>query len=80
MKKYRINIMLKDGVRDNQGNAVQHILLSGHFGFEKVQNVRVGRIIEVEVEDEVDSDQLKDIALSVTNTIIEKYTIEEVNG
>ncbi|AMY69256.1 phosphoribosylformylglycinamidine synthase subunit PurS [Frigidibacter mobilis] len=76
--KARVHVMLKDGVLDPQGEAVRHAL--GSLGFEGVQAVRQGKVIELELaatdkaaaEAEVKAMCEKLLA----NTVIEKYTIE----
>lgn len=48
--KARIEVMLKDGVLDPQGEAVRAALDS--LGFEGVAGVRQGKLIEVDLEAE----------------------------
>lgn len=45
--KIRVTVMLKDGVLDPQGKAIEHALHS--LGFENTQNIRVGRVIDMDV-------------------------------
>ena len=45
----RVLIRPKDGILDPQGQAVERALPA--LGFEGVSNVRVGRLIELEVDD-----------------------------
>ena len=47
--KVRIHVSLKPGVLDPQGRAVHHALEG--LGFEGVQDVRIGRLIELDVAD-----------------------------
>lgn len=76
--KARIHVMLKNGVLDPQGKAVQHAL--GSLGFDGVNEVRQGKIIELDLE-ETDAAQAQ-IAVEqmcknlLANTVIENYTIE----
>lgn len=45
--KVRLIIMLKQGVLDPQGKAINHAL--HNLSFQEVQDVRVGRVIDLEV-------------------------------
>ena len=47
--KAKVYITLKDGIHDPQGRAVQQSLHT--LGFEAVQDVRVGKYLEIELED-----------------------------
>ncbi|SFJ77251.1 phosphoribosylformylglycinamidine synthase [Halobacillus dabanensis] len=79
MRKVKIHITLKEGVLDPQGKAVQNSLKS--LEYNNVQEVRVGKYMEVLVEDteniEAQIDQMCDQLLA--NPVIENYsyTIEE---
>ena len=76
--KARVEVTLKPGVLDPQGAAVRHAL--GALGFEGVGEVRVGKVIEVDLEGrdsasaraEVDEMCRKLLA----NTVIENYAVE----
>ncbi|HCO47244.1 MAG TPA: phosphoribosylformylglycinamidine synthase, purS protein, partial [Erythrobacter sp.] len=48
--KIRVHVSLKPGVLDPQGRAVHHALEG--LGFEGVEDVRVGRSIELDVADD----------------------------
>ncbi|RZM09329.1 MAG: phosphoribosylformylglycinamidine synthase, purS protein, partial [Sphingomonas sp.] len=50
--KLRIFVTLKPGVLDPQGRAIHKAL--GGLGFDGVNDVRAGKLIELEVEDSVD--------------------------
>ncbi len=50
--KAKIYVTLKREVLDPQGDAVRHAL--EHMGFEGVKDVRVGKLIEVELDKGVD--------------------------
>ncbi|ASK61181.1 phosphoribosylformylglycinamidine synthase subunit PurS [Virgibacillus phasianinus] len=54
MKKVTVYITLKQGVLDPQGKAIQHSLHS--LGYEEVQEARVGKFIELQVDDKEDLD------------------------
>lgn len=79
MRKVKIHITLKEGVLDPQGKAVQNSLKS--LEYNNVQEVRVGKYMEVLVEDteniEAQIDRMCDQLLA--NPVIENYsyTIEE---
>lgn len=78
--KARVHIMLKDGVLDPQGEAVRHAL--GTLGFDGVQGVRQGKVIELDLagEDKPAAEaQVKAMCEKLlANTVIEKYSVEFV--
>ena len=55
--KATIYISLKNGVLDPQGKAIENAL--GQLGFDGVDNVRQGKMIELELAD-TDADQARD--------------------
>jgi phosphoribosylformylglycinamidine synthase len=63
----------KAGILDPQGQAVQRALPA--LGFTGVSNVRVGRLIELEVEDPARLPEMCERLL--TNPLIEDYEIVE---
>jgi phosphoribosylformylglycinamidine synthase len=76
--KALIKITFKNGVLDPQGKAIEQAL-SG-LGFSGVDNVRQGKLIELEIA-EIDPTkaraQLEDMCTSLlANTVIEDYEIE----
>jgi phosphoribosylformylglycinamidine synthase subunit PurS len=72
----RVLVRPKAGILDPQGQAVERALPA--LGFEGVRNVRVGRLIELEVED---PEQLPDMcARLLTNPLIEDWEIVESPG
>ncbi|MGH1369337.1 MAG: phosphoribosylformylglycinamidine synthase subunit PurS [Maritimibacter sp.] len=72
--KVRVDVMLKTGVLDPQGEAVRHAL--GALGFEGVDGVRQGKVIELEVADGTNEATVKDMCEKLlANTVIENYTI-----
>ena len=74
--KVRIHVSLKPGVLDPQGRAV-HQALEG-LGFAGVEDVRVGRLIELDVADETSDEALADMCEKLlANTVIENYRIEK---
>lgn len=73
--KARVTVMLKDGVLDPQGAAVQHAL--GAMGFAGVNSVRQGKVIELDLADGTPEAQVKDMCEKLlANTVIESYEIE----
>ncbi len=73
--KARVHVMLKNGVLDPQGAAVRHAL--GAMGFDGVQGVRQGKVIELDLADgstQADVEQMCEKLLA--NTVIESYTVE----
>jgi phosphoribosylformylglycinamidine synthase subunit PurS len=73
--KLRIIVTLKNGVLDPQGKAIQHAL-SG-LGFDGVDDVRAGKIFELEVADSVDDAAIDEMCRKLlANTVIENYRIE----
>ncbi|MEN8833917.1 phosphoribosylformylglycinamidine synthase subunit PurS, partial [Pacificibacter sp.] len=57
--KARVNVMLKNGVLDPQGAAVRHAL--GALGFDGVNDVRQGKVIELDLADGTSEDTIKDM-------------------
>jgi phosphoribosylformylglycinamidine synthase PurS subunit len=78
--RYRVLVRLKEGVLDVQGKAIENGLRDKSY--EEVSNVRVGRMVELDVSDLSPSDaQAKVEALCkelLANPVIEDYTISEV--
>ncbi|MDX5381747.1 MAG: phosphoribosylformylglycinamidine synthase subunit PurS [Rhodobacterales bacterium] len=76
--KARVHVMLKNGVLDPQGEAVRHAL--GTLGFEGVQGVRQGKVIELDLaETDPDAARAQVARMCETllaNTVIESYTVE----
>ncbi|SEK38711.1 phosphoribosylformylglycinamidine synthase subunit PurS [Pacificibacter marinus] len=73
--KARVNVMLKNGVLDPQGAAVRHAL--GAMGFDGVNDVRQGKVIELDLADGTSEDTIKSMCEKLlANMVIESYTIE----
>lgn len=73
--KLRIFVTLKPGVLDPQGRAI-HKALSG-LGFAGVNDVRAGKLIELDVADETGDDQIDEMCRKLlANTVIENYRVE----
>jgi phosphoribosylformylglycinamidine synthase PurS subunit len=72
-----VNISLKEGVLDPQGQAISHSL--NDLGFNEVSDVRVGKQILIEI-DENDPSRLRQRVARMcetllSNTVIEDYSI-----
>ncbi len=76
--KARVFVTLKKGVLDPQGKAVQSGLR--HLGFDKIRDVRVGKVIDIEMDDTDLEDaqrQLRDMCEKLlANIVIEDYHFE----
>jgi phosphoribosylformylglycinamidine synthase PurS subunit len=75
----RVLIRPKEGILDPQGQAVERALPA--LGFEGVSNVRVGRLIELEVDDPTQVPEMCERLLA--NPLIEDYEVvalEDVSG
>ena len=76
MTRARVLIRPKEGILDPQGQAVERALPA--LGFEGVAEVKVGRLIELEVEDPSRVDAMCQKLLA--NPLIEDYEIFVVDG
>jgi len=75
--KVRVHVSLKPGVLDPQGRAIQHSLEG--LGFAGVNDVRAGRLFELDVEESVSDAALDDMCRRLlANMVIENYRIEKV--
>jgi phosphoribosylformylglycinamidine synthase len=77
--KARVYIRLKPGVLDPQGKAVLSALRN--LGFEGLQDVRVGKLIELSFSDGASPEELKEQVKGMcekllANTVIEDYSFE----
>ncbi len=73
--KARVHVMLKDGVLDPQGEAVKHAL--GSLGFQGVNGVRQGKVIELDLDEGTDEAQVTEMCEKLlANTVIESYRVE----
>ncbi|MEJ1990427.1 MAG: phosphoribosylformylglycinamidine synthase subunit PurS [Maritimibacter sp.] len=75
--KVRVDVMLKTGVLDPQGEAVRHAL--GSLGFDGVEGVRQGKVIELDLA-ETDAAKAEAEARDMcekllANTVIESYSV-----
>lgn len=75
--KVRVFVSLKPGVLDPQGRAVHHALEG--LGFAGVRDVRVGRLIELDVADGTSDETLREMCEKLlANMVIENYRIEKL--
>ncbi len=73
--KVHIHVSLKPGVLDSQGRAIHHKLET--LGFDGVNDVRAGKLIELDVDDSVTDDDLDAMCQKLlANMVIENYRIE----
>lgn len=73
--KARVTVSLKPGVLDPQGRAIQHAIAG--LGFGSVADVRVGKVIEMEVADGTPLSEIEDIARRLlANGVIENFRVE----
>jgi phosphoribosylformylglycinamidine synthase len=76
--KARVHVTLKNGVLDPQGAAVAHSL--GALGFEGVNDVRQGKVIELDLaETDTAAAEAKVAEMCeklLANTVIEDYSVE----
>ena len=70
-----VTVMLKQGVLDPQGEAVRHAL--GSLGFDGVEGVRQGKVIELELADGTSEAEVTEMCEKLlANTVIESYRVE----
>jgi phosphoribosylformylglycinamidine synthase PurS subunit len=73
--KARVHVMLKEGVLDPQGAAVQHAL--GALGFAGVNGVRQGKVIELDLADGTTEAEVGEMCEKLlANMVIESYRID----
>ncbi|WP_295635609.1 phosphoribosylformylglycinamidine synthase subunit PurS [Novosphingobium sp.] len=77
--KVRVSVSLKNGVLDPQGRAIHHALEG--LGFAGVNDVRSGRLIELDVADDVTDAAIDEMCRKLlANMVIENYRIEKIAG
>ena len=73
--KARIFVTLKPGVLDAQGKAIHHALEG--LGFDGVNGVRQGKLIELDLADGTPTDKIEDMCRKLlANTVIENFRVE----
>jgi len=74
--RVRVLIRPKEGILDPQGKAVERALPA--LGFERIEHVRVGRMVELEAED---ADRVPELCEKLlANPLIEDFEIESLDG
>ena len=75
--KFKINIFLKKGVLDPEGKAIENALLNN--GYNKVNDVRVGKTISLNIKSDIKSEALEQVTLMckemLINNVIEDFEI-----
>ena len=72
--KATVKVTLKNGVLDPQGKAIGHAL--DGLGFDGVNGVRQGKIIELDLAEGTSEDTVKDMCEKLlANPVIENYEI-----
>jgi phosphoribosylformylglycinamidine synthase len=73
--KVRVHVSLKNGVLDPQGRAIHHALEG--MGFAGINDVRAGRLIELDVADDVTDTAIDAMCRTLlANQVIENYRFE----
>lgn len=73
--KIKIFVTLKNGVLDPQGKAIHHALEG--MGFKGVNDVRAGRLIELDVDENVSDTDIEDMCKKLlSNIVIENFEIQ----
>ena len=73
--KVEVYVTLKNGVLDPQGKAIHHAL--DGLGFKGVNDVRVGKLIELDVDEAVGDDEIEEMCRKLlANMVIENFRIE----
>ena len=73
--KVNVYVTLKNGVLDPQGKAIHHALEG--LGFAGVNDVRAGKLIELDVAEDIDDAALDEMCRKLlANTVIENYRVE----
>lgn len=75
MKKVRVIVRLKNGVLDPQGKTVEHALHT--LGFEEANNVRIGKIIEFDLENNATHDNAADRIKAMCDKLLANPVIED---
>ncbi len=77
MYKAHITVMLRPAILDPQGKAAHHAL--ENLGFNKIQSVRIGKFVEIELEEEAEQAALATAHAAcqklLANPVMEDYEI-----
>ena len=74
VSKYRVFVSLKPGLLDSAGRAVGDALRT--LGFSKVEDVRVGKLIELNLKNGSEAEVEEMCKKLLANPVIESYVIE----
>lgn len=72
--RVRVQVMLKNGVLDPQGEAVKHAL--GALGFSGVNGVRQGKVIELDIN-ETDPEKARASVTQMCEKLLSNMVIED---
>ena len=72
--KATVKVRLKNGILDPQGLTVKNALI--HLGFKNMKNVRIGKLIELEIEN-TKSEEAKKIIEDACNKLLSNPVIED---
>ena len=73
--KATVLVRLKSEVLDPQGDAVRRAL--GKLGFEGVKGVRVGKLIEIELDDSASAEHLQERLAKMADEMLANPVIED---
>lgn len=74
--KLSVTVMLRKGILDPQGKAIGHAITSS-MGINGVGDVRMGKVIELELPDTTSDEDIKRICDELLhNPVMEEYTIK----
>ncbi len=77
MPKVRVSVTLKPSLLDSAGRTVGDSL--NRLGFDEVHGVRIGKLIELDVE-RVDEARIREMCEKLlANPVIEDFTIEAIS-
>jgi len=77
MPKVRVSVTLKPSLLDSAGRTVGDSL--NRLGFDEVQGVRIGKLIELDVE-RVDEARIREMCEKLlANPVIEDFSIEAIS-
>lgn len=75
MKRYEIYVTGKEGIFDPAGETSKNALQN--LGYEGIRGVRIGKYIELDVEDSVTEEQVEEMCEKLlANPVIEDYEIK----
>ncbi len=76
MKKYKVIVKLKQNVLDTEGKTI--IGTAERLNFTGIKSLRVGKVFEIETEDNIGLTQIEDLAKKIlVNPVIEVFEIEQ---